>query len=38
MDDYLALIVISKNDLISFLFQQLINIHSLKSSPLNATS
>ena len=38
MANYLALIAISKNDLISFLFQQLIKTHSLKNSPLNATS
>ena len=36
MANYLALIAISKNDLISFLFQQLIKTHSLKNSPLNA--
>ena len=35
---YLALIAISKNDLIWFLFQQLIKTHSLKNSLLNRTS
>jgi len=32
MANYLTLITISKNDLISFLFQQLIMTHSLKNS------
>ena len=36
MANYLALITISKNSLISFLFQQLIKTHSLTNSPLNA--
>jgi len=34
MANYLALIAFSKNDLMSFLFQQLIKTHSLRNSPL----
>ena len=37
MANYLSLIAISKNDLISFLFQQLIKTHSLTNSLLNVT-